>query len=376
MTKFVIRYAVLGFVGVILTTSALAADTWQYKSGVIAIPAATADEPHVKAFGPDSIRAAAKYLDDGALAWVRENGCIACHTTGVYLSERAQLSAILGPPLEEVHANFVSEVPAQPAAPADNLLYGYEAIWRSLALATWDKHVTGTLSDPTARSLADMLARQGRSGYWAKGGKVEIPHTTTEFERTVQAARAMATAPGWLASLSDPVLLQRVERAKTALRGHKPRNDYERVLQLQLAGVMPDVVPQATRDEAIAVLGRHQQADGGWSTRSMSPIANWGPIQPGHVKHLEGFPDAAKPEPDAYMTAFAVTLLREAGVPAADPRVQRGVKWLKANQRASGRWWMRSLLRDTKHYTTYMATAHALRALALCDELPAPDRQE
>ena len=31
---------------------------------------------------------AAKYLDDGAVAWVREKTCVNCHTTGPYLSER------------------------------------------------------------------------------------------------------------------------------------------------------------------------------------------------------------------------------------------------------------------------------------------------
>ena len=35
----------------------------------------------------------------------------------------------------------------------------------------------------------------------------------------------------------------------------------------------------------------------------------------------------------------------------------------------SGRWWMKSLYRDTYHYITYISTAQALRALALCGEL-------
>jgi squalene-hopene/tetraprenyl-beta-curcumene cyclase len=363
------RCYVLNLMGVALAAGPSLADDWQYKSGAIAVRAATADEA-VAAFGPASVRAAAKYLDDGAVAWVREGSCIACHTTGVYMSERVQLSALLGPPQEEVRANFVAEVPDPPAAPGNNLPYGYEAIWRSLGLATWDKHVTGELSEPTSRSLQDMLARQTPKGYWAAGGKVEVPYTTTAFERTVQAARAMATAPGWLAGLSDPEQLRRVERAKAALRGHQPRNDYERVLQLQLAVVMPELVPQATRDAAVAVLDRHQQADGGWSTRSMSPIADWGPILPNNVAYLEREPDADHPASDAYMTSFAIILLRESGVPKEDERVRRGLAWLTATQRASGRWWMKSLYKDTKHYTTYIATAHALRALALCDELP------
>ena len=64
-------------------------------------------------------------------------------------------------------------------------------------------------------------------------------------------------------------------------------------------------------------------------------------------------------------------MLREAGIPADDPRVQKGVAWLLANQRASGRWWTRSLNTDTYHFITYSGTAYPLLALDLCDALPA-----
>jgi hypothetical protein len=41
-------------------------------------------------------------------------------------------------------------------------------------------------------------------------------------------------------------------------------------------------------------------------------------------------------------------------------------------QRVSGRWWMHSLYRGNYNYITSISTAQALRALALCDELPSP----
>jgi len=87
------------------------------------------------------------------------------------------------------------------------------------------------------------------------------------------------------------------------------------------------------------------------------------------VALIQGEPDAANPGSDPYMTAFAIVLLRESGVPASDARIQRGVAWLKTNQRVSGRWWMKSLYRDTYHYITYISTTQALRALALCGEI-------
>jgi len=68
---------------------------------------------------------------------------------------------------------------------------------------------------------------------------------------------------------------------------------------------------------------------------------------------------------------MAIVALRESGVPAADPRIQRGVAWLLCNQRASGRWWSGSLNTDRQHFITYRGTALPLLALSLCDALPA-----
>jgi squalene-hopene/tetraprenyl-beta-curcumene cyclase len=78
------------------------------------------------------------------------------------------------------------------------------------------------------------------------------------------------------------------------------------------------------------------------------------------------------------MTALAVILLRQSGVPVTDQRVQRGLTWLKREQRVSGRWWMESLYRGNYYYITYIATTQALKALELCGELPvvgSPDRR-
>ncbi|QDV30467.1 hypothetical protein Spb1_24010 [Planctopirus ephydatiae] len=338
---------------------------FQYRSGDIAIPAATANEPRVESFGADSLRLAARYLDEGALAWTRERSCMACHTTGVYLAERPALTQFFGPPLQEVRASFIAEVPVDPTAAEP---HGF-LVWRALGLAKWDEHVAETVSEPTDRALRHMLRRLPEDGLFDTVSKVEIPYTTTEFELTVQAARALAAAPGWLAGLTDPELAERVARLQAALAAHRPRNDYERVLQLQLATIMPELVPQATRDAAITMLRGKQHPDGGWSTRDLSAVENWGDqIRPDNIAMLLAEPDADHPTSDAYLTAFAIILLRENNVPATDPAIQRGLNWLKAEQRVSGRWWMKSLYRPTAHFSTYIATAHALRAFALCGD--------
>lgn len=354
---------------------------FQYKSEGIEVPPARADEPKVKAFGPDTIKAAAKYLDDGAHHWAREKTCIACHSTGVYMVERSALTKELGKPSQEILNDFIKKVPEKPGKPGESSL---QSIWRSSGLASWDKHVNGKLSEYTDRSLHHTLSILPEEGFYQTIKLVEIPYITTRFELTVQAARAFTTAPGWLESIKDPEMLAKLDKMKKRLREHQPVSDYELAMKLRLASLMPELVPNEVRETAMAMLWRQQLADGGWSTRRMSDVAGWRQeafpptekykwtevMDPTVRSLIEDEPDAANPGSDPYMTAFAIVLLRESGVPATDPRIQRGVAWLKTNQRESGRWWMKSLYRDTYHYITFISTAQALRALALCGEIP------
>ena len=352
---------------------------FQYESGDIRVSLPSADEPRVVAFGEESVRAAAKYLEDGAICWVREKSCVNCHTTGPYLSERPALVPLLGPATEEIVADFIDVVPkaVKPVKETEKNGHKYypstfTAVWRSLGLAEWDKHVTGTTSEHTDRSLRDMFERQSASGAFVSHGEVEVPHITTDFELTLQAVRAITAAPGWLAGLQDEVLKAKIEKLKAWLRAPELKNDFDRVLRLQLAHYMPELVPQSDRDAALALLSSKQHADGGWSTRDMSALADWHfEISDLVANLITNLPDAARPESDPYMTALAIVLMRQSGVPASDERVQRGIAWLKKEQRVSGRWWMESLYRGNYYYITYIATVEALKALALCDELPA-----
>lgn len=357
-------------------TFAATAPAFQYDSGAIKLSVPTAEEPKVMAFGPSSIRAAAQYLDDGAHAWTREKSCVACHTTGAYMVERPFLTSWLGRPSEEVREDFIKGIPdksPEPKTSPSGITYYPQAdrsIWRAAGLAEWDKHVTRSLSESTARALRDMLLHQSSHGGYLQLGEVEIPYVTTDFELTLEAARALAAAPGWLAGLKDEDLLRRIDKMKAFLRDARPRNDYERALRLQLAAQMPELVPQEERAAAMSLLWQKQLQDGGWSTRRMSGTRNWSDHVSEKVIHLiDSQPDAASPGSDAYMTAFAIVLLRENGVPASDERLRRGLAWLKGEQRASGRWWMQSLYRGNYQFITYIATCQALKALALCGEM-------
>src|SRR5262249_45626441 len=141
--------------------------------------------------------------------------------------------------------------------------------------ASWDRHVEGKLSEHTDRSLRHTVMILPDDNMYDTIKLIEIPYITTRFELTVQAMRAMVTAPGWLEGLKEPELLTRVKRIKTFLRDHKPLNDYELALKLQLANLSPDLVTKEERHAAVAMLWRKQLPDGGWSTRRMSDLLKW-----------------------------------------------------------------------------------------------------
>ena len=57
-------------------------------------------------------------------------------------------------------------------------------------------------------------------------------------------------------------------------------------------------------------------------------------------------------------------VLQKAGLSTTHPAIRKGLDWLLANQRESGRWWTRSLNTDKFHFITYSGTCYPLLALA------------
>jgi hypothetical protein len=233
--------------------------------------------------------------------------------------------------------DFIKSVPKAEGKPGDG--NAATSVWRNSGLASWDRHVEGKLSEHTDRSLRHMVSILPGDDMYDTFKLIEIPYITTRFELTVQAMRALATAPGWLENIEDAKLVARVERIKKLLREHKPINDYELALKLQLANLYPKLVSKEERKGAIAMLGKKQLPDGGWSTRRMSDLLRWRleahpaterqpwkeAMDPTVVALIRNLPDAANPGSDPYMTAFALVLLRESGVAASDKRIQKGV---------------------------------------------------
>ena len=345
----------------------------QYHFGEIVIPSASVDEPVRAEF---SATHAIDYIDKGATAWMRGRSCISCHTNGSYMVTRPALTAYFGKPSVEHREFFVATLKRyESAADREKLRAASHTMlaYAAAGLAEWDAHVAKELSPETQRALEIMFDIQGEKGDWPNLD-CWPPLESDSYHSTTIAALATATAPGWLSDLTDEKLRAGVEKMKDYLRATEPPNDYGRVLLLWTAGRLPDVLGvdvqkrDAKKQELIDLVWSHQHDDGGWSIRTFSEPEKWGD---GHrAKKLRAEPEFKNPPSDGHQTGLCVMALRDAGVPADDPRIQRAVTWLLTNQRESGRWWTRSLNTDSYHFITFSGTCYPILALAKCGALP------
>ena len=72
-------------------------------------------------------------------------------------------------------ADFIATIP-KPEAKTD--ISTLSSVWRSSGLASWDKHVTGKLSEHTARSLQRTMTWLEPEGFFKTYKEVEIPYIT------------------------------------------------------------------------------------------------------------------------------------------------------------------------------------------------------
>jgi squalene-hopene/tetraprenyl-beta-curcumene cyclase len=117
-----------------------------------------------------------------------------------------------------------------------------------------------------------------------------------------------------------------------------------------------DLMPAGEQKKTLDDLLKLQRPDGGWS---LAALGDW--------EGYDGRANRPNAPSDGYGTGFVVYVLRQAGRAKDDPAVQKGVAWLKANQRESGRWFTQSLNTDRHHYISHAGTAFAVLALKACE---------
>jgi squalene-hopene/tetraprenyl-beta-curcumene cyclase len=348
-------------------------------------PAAIApDEPYAKEFSP---ALAARYLDRAALDWQETHACTSCHTMFPYMMARPTLGAV-SPQSVEVRQFFEDVVAAKreamPGYSCDDV-EGAVAVGLASAMALNDRWGSGKLHPLTRQALDRMWTLQRSDGGWSWPFRDTPPLKIDEHYGVTLAAVGTGMAPDDYAK--SPAAKTGMERVRRFLERTPAVSLHQRAMMLWASAYFGDLLPVDAQQRILADLLDVQRPDGGWSmanlvdnvkdpSLSTERVAN-ALMEEGYASQFlvyigRGAAYKSSLASDGYATGFVVFVTRQAGLPASDARLQRGLAWLKSNQRASGRWYTPSQAWHTQHLIANAGTAYAVLALFACGELPAP----
>jgi squalene-hopene/tetraprenyl-beta-curcumene cyclase len=302
-----------------------------------------------------SMARAAAFLDEVSVNWTRQRQCGTCHTNYPYLMARPALKGGDAPAMVEVRRFFEDRVAHwDDDGKAARPKWDAEVVATAAALAINDAATTGRLHPLTRKALDRTWTVQKPSGGfdWIKCDWPPYEHD--DYFGAIVAALGAGHAPDGYAR--SPAAQAGVARLRAYFAENPPPDLHHATMLLWASTRLEGLVTAERRRSTIERLRALQQPDGGWCLPSL-----------GAWKRHDGTPNDPRSPGDGYATGLAVFVLRQAGVPAADPAIRRGVAWLLSHQRASGRWFTRSVNTDKYHYITHAGTAFAVLALRACD---------
>lgn len=353
----------------------------------LAIVEISADEPKIGAF---SLERAAVYLDRAATSWQSTHACVACHTMLPYLMARGAIEPV-SPQSIEVR-RFFEEVAAGKREAMPNYachdVAGAAAIGVAAAMAINDRATSGKLHPLTRQALDGMWTLQRADGGWEWPFRDTPPLKVNEHYGVTLAAIAAGMAPDGYAD--TPAARAGVERIRKFLANKPAVTLHERAMLLWASMYVDDLLPADAQQKIVAELLSTQRADGGWSLASLvdntadPSLANSrrtiaAKQEPGYGSEFLLYVGPEKVyksslSSDGYATGFVIFVARQAGVPVGDARLRRGIEWLKANQRESGRWFTPSQAWHTRNLISNAGTGYAILALEACGEVPREKR--
>ncbi|MCA1686014.1 MAG: squalene--hopene cyclase [Planctomycetia bacterium] len=321
------------------------------------------DEPSPTPNSPDeplaptlSLAASGSFLDAVALDWTRKRQCGTCHTNYAYLIARPALKDKDGPSpaSTEVRTFFEGRVahwddPAKSAKPR----WDAEVVATAASLALNDAATTGTLHPLTRRALDRAWTLQKADGSWSWLKCDWPPFEHDDYYGAVFAALGVGSAPDGYAKTE--AARAGLDRLRGYLKTHPAPDLHHQTFLLWTSTRLDGLMTPHEQAETVASLRALQRADGGWCLPS---LGDW--------KRRDGSPNDKDAPSDGYATGLVVYVLRQSGTPADDPAVRRGADWLATHQRASGRWFTRSLNTDKAHYIANAGTGFAVLALSAC----------
>lgn len=306
-----------------------------------------ADEPLRDGF---SMEAAVRFLDTAALRWQKEQKCFACHSDYAFLIARPVVAWNV-----PAHRHIRAKLEELAEHPRDVKFRVTEGVMVASVLAQNDALTTGRLHPATRMALDRMWTLQREDGgfEWMKYG--QPPSEIDDHYGVTVAAIGAGLAPDGYAT--TPAAKAGLDKIRAYLKSHPPAHLHHRAMRLLASLCVDGIMTADERQHVVQDLFALQKPDGGWG---LATLGNW--------QRSDGKQQDTQSS-DGYGTGFALYVLRRAGVPADDARLQRGLQWLKTHQRQSGRWFTRSLWKDQKHYLSHDGTAYAVLALAACGQL-------
>jgi squalene-hopene/tetraprenyl-beta-curcumene cyclase len=304
------------------------------------------DEPLRHAF---SLEAAVAFLDNAASTWQRDRRCFACHSDYAFLTTRPLVSWKV-----PVHEQLRSKLEELGANPRNVRFRVMEGVMAASVLAQNDALTTGKLSPVTRVALDYMWTLQRKDGGFDWEKSDQPPSEVDDHFGVTVAVMGVGMAPENYAE--TPAAQAGLGGIRRYLNNTPPVNLHQRSMLLLGSLSVDNIMTEQEQSLVVADLFASQKPDGGWGIVS---LGNW--------KRHDGKSDDTGSS-DGYGTGFALYVLRQSGVPPDDPRIQAGIAWLKANQRASGQWFTRSQWEDSKHYLSREGTAYAIRALVMCEQ--------
>src|SRR5439155_7953489 len=161
------------------------------------------------------------------------------------------------------------------------------------------------------------------------------------------------------------------------LKAQPPSSLHQKAMVMWAGVHVADLLTAEERAQTVKALAAAQRPDGGWSLASLvdncddphrqTEAGRNARADKGHGAEFLIFVGSDKVyksslASDGYATGLTVYVLRQAGVPADDARMRRGVAWLKGHQRESGRWFTPSEAWHTQNRIANAGNAHAVFA--------------
>ncbi len=320
------------------------------------LPVITPDEPFAVEF---SAKRAAQYLDRSALNWQKTKKCATCHTNLFYMVARPALSTIQ-PDSGEVRRFYEDYPNVRWRTKGPTEAQGFWPIVVGTGLALNDAQTSGKLSK-TAREVLDIMwTVQREDGGWRWPDCDYAPIEIDDHYGVTIAALAVGIAPEGYAE--TPQARAGLDKVRKYFKNNPPKSLHHRAMLAWCSVRVDGIATQEQRDETLAQLLALQLKDGGWSTSGF--LTDWKGLA-----RNDGQPLDSKTS-DGYGTGLAIVIARELGLPADDPRLRRGIDWLRSHQRESGKWFTRSPVNEAGNLISNVGSAFAVLALQACGELP------